>query len=42
MPIAILVVLANSNRLEALAPAVPAILKALKELQPRTLRRVAA
>ena len=42
LPIAILVVLARSNRIEDLAAAVPAILKALEELPPRTLRKVAA
>jgi predicted nuclease of predicted toxin-antitoxin system len=42
LPVAILVVLSKSNRLQDLALAVPAILKALDELQPCTLRRVAA
>jgi predicted nuclease of predicted toxin-antitoxin system len=42
LPVAILVVLSKSNRMEDLALAVPAILKALNELQPCTLRRVAA
>jgi hypothetical protein len=42
LPIAILVVRAKSNRMEDLAVAVPAILNALAELQPRSLTRVAA
>jgi predicted nuclease of predicted toxin-antitoxin system len=42
LPIAVLVVLAKSNRMDDLALVVPAILKALEELEPRTLRRVAA
>ncbi len=42
LPVAILVVLSKSNRLEDLTLAVPAILEALAELPPRTLRRVAA
>lgn len=40
LPIAIIVVLANSNRLPDMAPLVPNILKALDKLQPRTLVRV--
>jgi hypothetical protein len=42
LPVAILVVLASSNRIEDLALAVPAILGALAQLPPRTLRKVAA
>jgi predicted nuclease of predicted toxin-antitoxin system len=42
LPVAVLIVLAKSNRMEDLALAVPAILKALDEIQPRTFRRVAA
>ena len=42
LPVAILVVLARSNRMEDLARAVPAILQALEEVPPRTLRKVAA
>ena len=42
LPVSILIVLARSNRIEDLAFAVPAILSALEELQPRTLRKVAA
>jgi len=41
LPVAILVVIAKTNRLDDLAQAVPLILSALSELPPRTLRRVA-
>ena len=39
LPVSILIVLARSNRIEDLAAAVPVILSALAELQPRTLRK---
>ena len=42
LPVAILVVRASSNRLEDLVRALPAILAALEEIPPRTLRKVAA
>ena len=42
LPIAILIVVARSNRIDDLACAIPAILAALAELPPRTLRKVAA
>jgi predicted nuclease of predicted toxin-antitoxin system len=42
LPVAILVVRAKSNRMEDLGRAVPAILAALEEMPPRTLRKVAA
>lgn len=42
LPVAILIVLARSNRMQDLAPAVPAILAALAELAPRTLRKIVA
>ncbi len=42
LPVAILVVRARSNRMDDLLLAVPAILKALEALEPRTLTRVAA
>ncbi len=42
LPVAILIVLARSNRMEDLAPTVPAILAALVDLTPRTLRKIAA
>lgn len=41
LPVAILIVLARSNRMEDLALAVSAVLKAPEELPPRTYRRVA-
>ncbi len=41
LPVAILIVLARSNRMEDMAPTVPSIPKALEELQPRTLKKVA-
>lgn len=41
LPVAVLIVLANSNRLEDMASVVPNILKALINLQPRTVQRVA-
>jgi hypothetical protein len=42
LPIAVLIVLSRSNRMEDMAPAVPAILEALSELQPRAIRKLAA
>ena len=42
LPVAALVLVADSNRLEALEPLVPAVLEALNSLTPRTLRRVGA
>ena len=42
LPVAILIVLARSNRIEDMAAAVPAILSALEDLAPRTLGKVAA
>lgn len=42
LPVAILIVLARSNRMEHLGPAVPAILKALEKIPPHTLRKIAA
>ena len=41
LPIAVLIVLARSNRMDDIVPAMPAILEALAALQPRTLRKVA-
>ena len=40
LPIAVLIVLSNSNRLEDMAGVVPNILEALSSLQPRTVQRV--
>ena len=42
LPIAIVVLVANSNRLESLEPLVPAVLQALKAISPKTLVRVGA
>ena len=41
LPIAVLIVLAHSNRMADMEPVVPNVLKALSELQPRTLQKVA-
>lgn len=40
LPVAVLVIQAASNRIEHLEPIVPAILKALNHVVPRTLQRV--
>ena len=40
LPVAVLVLVADSNRLESLEPLVPDVLEALKTLKPRTLLRV--
>lgn len=42
LPVSILIMLARSNRMEDLAATVPAVLAALTELPPRTLRKVVA
>jgi predicted nuclease of predicted toxin-antitoxin system len=42
LPVAILIVLARSNRIGDLALVVPAILEALADLAPCTLRKVSA
>jgi len=42
LPIAVLVVIAVSNRIEHLLPLVPSVLRALEQIAPRTLRRVDA
>jgi hypothetical protein len=42
LPVAVLVLVAESNRLESLEPLVPALLDALKTLPPRELLRVGA
>ena len=42
LPVAVLIVVARSNRLGDLAAAVPAILSALAALKPRTLHKVSA
>jgi predicted nuclease of predicted toxin-antitoxin system len=40
LPLAVLVLVGDSNRLESLEPLVPEILEALEVLEPRTLVRV--
>lgn len=42
LPIAVLVVEAVSNRMEYLEPMVPAILKELNHVVPKSLRRIGA
>ena len=42
LPLAVIVLLAPSNRLESVKPLVPEILRALETLQPKTLVRVGA
>lgn len=42
LPLAVVVMVAESNRLESLEPLVPAVLEALKTLKPRMLIRVGA
>ena len=40
LPVAVLVILARSNRMQDMAPAIPEILEALARLAPRTFRRI--
>ena len=42
LPLAVVVLVAESNRLESLEPLVPRVLDALASLKPRTLLRVGA
>ena len=42
LPISVVVLVADSNRLESLEPLIPDVLEALKILKPRTLIRVGA
>jgi hypothetical protein len=42
LPIAVVVLVAKTNRIESLQPLVPEVLRALETLQPKTLRRVGA
>jgi hypothetical protein len=42
LPIAVLVVVAKSNRMKDIGPLVPEILKALNHLQPKSLGKVGA
>lgn len=40
LPLAVVIVVAISNRMEHLAPLAPAILRAVANLPPKTLRKV--
>lgn len=40
LPVSILVVIARTNRLADIAPLVPAILRTLESIQPRTIGRI--
>ena len=42
LPVAVIVLIAESNRLESLEPLVPEVLATLKSLRPKTLVRVGA
>jgi len=42
LPLAVIVLVAESNRLESLEPLAPAVIEALKNLKPNTLIRVGA
>ena len=42
LPIAVVILVAESNRLESLEPLVPNVLEALKTLKPKSLIRVGA
>lgn len=42
LPVSVLIVLAKSNRIEDLTPAVPGILSALSRMQVRTLLKIVA
>jgi hypothetical protein len=42
LPVAVLVIVAVSNRIEHLSPLVPDLLEALNHLPPKTLRRLDA
>ncbi len=42
LPMAVVVLVANSNRLESLEPLVPDVLRILETLQPKSLVRVGA
>ena len=42
LPMAVVVLVAESNRLESLEPLIPAVLEALKSLEPKKLLRVGA
>ncbi len=42
LPVAVIIVLARSNRMQDIAPAVPQILSALGQIEPGTLLKVVA
>jgi hypothetical protein len=42
LPVAVIVLIAKTNRIESLEPLVPEILAVLEALQPKTLRRIGA
>ena len=42
LPVAVVVLIAKTNRIESLEPLVPEILAVVETLQPKTLRRVGA
>ena len=42
LPVAVIILVAESNRLESLEPLVPDVLNALKSLKAKTLLRVGA
>jgi len=42
LPLAVLVIVAVSNRMEHLAPMVPSILRELNHIPPKSLRRIGA
>ncbi|MBY0495705.1 MAG: hypothetical protein K2Y23_15965 [Cyanobacteria bacterium] len=42
LPVAVVVLIAESNRLESVEPLIPQVLEALKALRPKTLIRVGA
>ena len=42
LPVAVIVLVADTNRIESLEPLVPELLRVLDALQPKTLQRVGA
>jgi hypothetical protein len=42
LPVAVVVLIGKTNRIESLEPLIPEVLTVLEALQPRTLRRVGA
>lgn len=41
LPIAVLVLVVKTNRIESVGPLVPGLLSALEDIEPRTLRQIA-